>query len=145
MRQNNSQIKTRIFWKWETVWLWNVFPTLFIYVRTGIIENRSFASLNLIDKSASNGQEKVLHFATFHDHCWGHYVVYPSWPHILITKLFQASHNCRCTDSWGTKRYILMPNKDFGPRSPPLLPQLLVTCIFTKICLVRRWPCIPTP
>ncbi len=44
--------------------------------------------------SGVNDQAKVQQLAAFRDHGWRQFVVYPSWPHVLITKLFQPSHNC---------------------------------------------------
>ncbi len=41
----------------------------------------------------ANDQAKVLQFAAFRDHGWGHVALYPRWPHVLIAKLFQPPHN----------------------------------------------------
>ncbi len=41
--------------------------------------------------SGANDRANVLPFAAFRDHGWGHVAVYPSWPHVLITWLFQPS------------------------------------------------------
>ncbi len=43
--------------------------------------------------SGANDQAKVLQFAAFRDHGWGHVSLYPRWPHVLIAKLFQPPHN----------------------------------------------------
>ncbi len=40
--------------------------------------------------SGANDEVKVLQFAAFRDHGWGHVVVYPSWLHVLKTKTFQS-------------------------------------------------------
>ncbi len=44
--------------------------------------------------SGANDQANVLQYAAFRGHGWGHGAAYPSWPHVLITKLSQPSHNC---------------------------------------------------
>ncbi len=43
--------------------------------------------------SGDNDQAKVLQFAAFRDHDWGHVALYPRWPNVLIAKLFQPPHN----------------------------------------------------
>ncbi len=43
--------------------------------------------------SGFNDQANFIQFSNFLDHDWGHVAVYPCWPHVLITKLFQSSHN----------------------------------------------------
>ncbi len=43
--------------------------------------------------SGANVQAKVLQFAPFHDHGLGHVAMYPSWPHVLVAKLFQPFQN----------------------------------------------------
>ncbi len=42
--------------------------------------------------SGSNDQAKLVQISAFLDHGWGNVAVYPCWPHVLITKLFQPSH-----------------------------------------------------
>ncbi len=44
-------------------------------------------------KSCANDQAKVLQFAAFRDHGWGHVALYPRRPHVLIGKLFQLPQN----------------------------------------------------
>ncbi len=43
--------------------------------------------------SGANDQAKVLQVAALRDHGWGHVALYPTWPGVLIAKLFQPSHN----------------------------------------------------
>ncbi len=43
--------------------------------------------------SGANDQAKVLQFAAFRYHGWGHVALYPRWPHVLIAKLVQPPHN----------------------------------------------------
>ncbi len=46
--------------------------------------------------SGANGQAKVLQFAAFRDHGWGHVAPFPRCPHVLIAKVFQPPHNDVC-------------------------------------------------
>ncbi len=43
--------------------------------------------------SDANNQAKVLQFAAFRDHGWGHVAMYPRCPHVFLTKLCQPFHN----------------------------------------------------
>ncbi len=44
--------------------------------------------------SGANDQANILQFAAIRDHSCRHVAVFPSWTHVLITKLFQPTHNC---------------------------------------------------
>ncbi len=60
--------------------------------------------------SGANDQAKDLQYSAFRDHGWGHVALYPRWPHVLIGKLFQPSHNCVIPTVKLTKRDILTQN-----------------------------------
>ncbi len=44
-------------------------------------------------RTSANDQASFLQRAAFCNHGWGHVAVYQSWPHVLLTKLFQPPHN----------------------------------------------------
>ncbi len=43
--------------------------------------------------SDANYEAKILQFAAFRDHGWGHVALFLRWPHILTAKLFQQPYN----------------------------------------------------
>ncbi len=43
--------------------------------------------------SGSNNQVKLIQCSAFRDHGWEYVAVYPCWPHVLLAKLFNSSHN----------------------------------------------------
>ncbi len=79
--------------------------------------------------SGANDQAKVLQFAAFRDHGWGHAALYQRWPQVFISKLFQPPHS----DVFPTIMELSeMQNKDMNLQFPIIHPQLQVSCTFAK-------------